>query len=263
MSKGQKKDKHHKPDEQKMREKDRQRPLKLGDIDLTLEIGHKEYEHRLHDLQVELVRLQRLVVDAGMRIVLVFEGTDAAGKGGVIKRLVQFLDPRGVEVHAIGAPSPQEQAHHHLRRFWLRLPTKGRIAIFDRSWYGRMLVEPIEGFCSPDEYARAGAEICEFERLLADDGYCLAKFWLHIDKDEQLRRFKSRTEDPLKQWKITKEDWRNREKFDEYVEYADRMFQATDVPHAPWYLISGNQKQHARVRVLDIVADTIDGHAIE
>jgi len=235
-----------------------QRPLKLADIDLTKRISNKEYDEKLHDLQVELVRLQRLVVDAKLRIVLAFEGTDAAGKGGVIKRLTQFLDPRGVEVHAIGAPSAQELSHHHLRRFWLRLPSKGRIAIFDRSWYGRMLVEPIEGFCTPEEYARAAAEINEFERQLADDGYAIAKFWIHIDKDEQLKRFKSRTEDPLKKWKITEEDWRNRERFDDYVEYADKMFETTDTPHAPWYLISGNQKQHARIKVLKAVAKVID-----
>lgn len=235
------------------------RPLKLADIDLTKTLGGKEYEEKLLKLQIELVRLQRLVVDARLRIVLAFEGTDAAGKGGVIKRLVQFLDPRGVEVHAIGAPNTQELSHHYLRRFWLRLPTQGRIAIFDRSWYGRMLVEPIEGFCTPEEYARSSREIREFEQQLTDDGYCLAKFWIHIDKDEQLKRFKSRTEDPLKKWKITQEDWRNREKFDDYVDYADRMFAETDTPHALWHLVSGNQKQHARIKVLKTVAKVIDG----
>jgi len=238
------------------------RVLKLGEVDHTQKLGHKEYEERLYQLQVDLVRLQRLVVDAKLRVVLVFEGMDAAGKGGAIKRLTQFLDPRGAEVHAIGAPNEQERRHHYLRRFWLRLPSKGRIAIFDRSWYGRVLVEPIEGFCSEEEYERAPREICEFERVLAEASYCLIKFWLHIDKEEQLARFKARTEDPLKQWKITEDDWRNREKFDQYVDYADRMFAATDAEHAPWYLVAGNDKHHARITVLQTVVDTLDDFPI-
>jgi polyphosphate kinase 2 len=234
------------------------RMLKLGDLDHTVKLKRKEYEEHLYHLQVDLVRLQRLVVEAKLRVVLIFEGMDAAGKGGAIKRLVQFLDPRGVEVHPIGAPNYQELLHHYLRRFWQRLPAKGRIAIFDRSWYGRMLVEPIEGLCSDDEYERAAREICEFERVLADDGYCLVKFWLHIDKEEQLSRFEARGEDPLKKWKITKDDWRNRKKFDQYVEYADRMFVATDTDFAPWHLVAGNDKRHARITVAQTVVSVLD-----
>jgi len=249
---GRHKDKHHNV----------KRNLKLGDVDHTQKLAHKEYEDRLYQLQVDLVRLQRLVVDAQMRVVLVFEGMDAAGKGGAIRRLTQFLDPRGAEVHPIGAPNEQERQHHYLRRFWLRLPSKGRVAIFDRSWYGRMLVEPIEGFCSEEEYKRAPREICEFERVLADANYCLLKFWLHIDKDEQLARFKARSQDPLKKWKITEDDWRNREQYDQYVEYADRMFAATDADRAPWYLVAGNDKLHARISVLQTVVSTLDAFPI-
>jgi polyphosphate kinase 2 (PPK2 family) len=234
------------------------RILKLADVDLSKKMKHKEYEALLYQLQIDLVRLQRLVVDSKMRVVVVFEGMDAGGKGGAIKRLVQFIDPRGLEVHAIGAPNVQDLEHHYLRRFWLRLPTKGRIGVFDRSWYGRMLVEPIEGFCSKVEYERSKQEIREFERLLADDGYCIMKFWLHIDKEEQLKRFKSRTEDPLKKWKITEEDWRNREKYDLYAEYADVMFAETDAPYAPWHLIPGNSKLYSRTKVLRIVIETLD-----
>jgi polyphosphate kinase 2 (PPK2 family) len=252
-----KKDKEHNKHHAK-----HERPLKLADLDLSKKIKHKEYDALLYQLQIDLVRLQRLVVDAKLRVVLAFEGMDAAGKGGAIKRLVQFLDPRGVEVHAIGAPNQQEMQHHYLRRFWLRLPTKGRIAIFDRSWYGRMLVEPIEGFCSEVEYERAKNEIREFERLLADDGYCIAKFWLHIDKEEQLARFKSRTEDPLKKWKITEEDWRNRDKYDDYAKYADVMFAETDAAYAPWHLIAGNSKLNSRLQVLQTVVDTLNDFPI-
>jgi AMP-polyphosphate phosphotransferase len=182
---------------------------------------------------------------------------DAAGKGGCIKRLTQFLDPRGVEVHAVGAPNSQEQGHHWLRRFWVRLPSRGRIAIFDRSWYGRVLVEPIEGFCTREEYERAFHQIREFEQQLTIEGTALAKFWLHVDTDEQLKRFQARENDPLKAWKITAEDWRNRKRFEDYVKYADAMFASTNAPHAPWFLVPGNDKNYARIEVLERVADVL------
>jgi AMP-polyphosphate phosphotransferase len=231
------------------------RPVTLGDLDLTAKLKRSVYEARLLQLQTDLVHLQRKVVEHKLRPVFVFEGMDAAGKGGVIKRLTQFLDPRGVEVHPIGAPNMMESGHHHLRRFWQRLPSRGRIALFDRSWYGRMLVEPIEGFCTPQEYDRAPREIRDFERMLTDDGYIILKYWIHIDKDEQLKRFKGREEDELKQWKLTPDDWRNREKFDLYVKYANAMFTATNTPFAPWFLISGNSKPWARITVLQTVVD--------
>jgi AMP-polyphosphate phosphotransferase len=233
------------------------RPLTLGDLDLTTKLKHSAYDVRLLELQTDLVHLQRKVVEQKMRPVFVFEGMDAAGKGGVIKRLTQFLDPRGVEVHPIGPPNFLEQGQHYLRRFWQRLPSRGRIGLFDRSWYGRMLVEPIEGFCTPEEYDRAPREIREFERTLTDDGYLILKFWVHIDKDEQLKRFESREHDPLKEWKLTPDDWRNREKFDQYVKYANAMFTSTNTPFAPWFLISGNCKPWARITVLQTVLDYI------
>jgi AMP-polyphosphate phosphotransferase len=233
------------------------RVLRVADLDLTKKLPDNEYRSKLAKLQIELVQAQRRVIDRGDRIVLVFEGVDAAGKGGAIRRVTTYLDPRGYEVHAIGAPNSQELAHHYLRRFWVRLPSRGRISIYDRSWYGRMLVEPIEGFCKPDEYARSAKEIREFERQLADDGYCIQKFYIYVDKDEQLQRFEARRTDPLKGWKLTKEDWRNREKFDEYAAYADKMFTATDAPYAPWHLICGNDKNYARVKVARLVIDAM------
>jgi polyphosphate kinase 2 (PPK2 family) len=231
--------------------------LRIEDLDLTKRTKTREYKAKLTKLQIELVQAQRRVIDRGHRVVLVFEGVDAAGKGGAVKRITMYLDPRGYDVHAIGAPNAQEQSHHYLRRFWVRLPSRGRIAIYDRSWYGRMLVEPVEGFCTKTEYDRAAQEIREFERVLADDGYCILKFYVYVDKDEQLRRFESRKSDPLKAWKLTKDDWRNREKFDKYVAYADALFAATDAPYAPWHLISGEDKNYARIKVLRIVTDAM------
>jgi polyphosphate kinase 2 (PPK2 family) len=233
------------------------RPLRISEVPHRAEPSKSNYEEQLRDLQLGLLELQRRLHDTRRRVVLVFEGMDAAGKGGVIKRLTMYLDPRGFEVHPITAPTVEESQHHYLRRFWLRLPTRGKIAIFDRSWYGRMLVEPIEGLCTPDEYDRAAGEICEFERLLADDGYIFSKFWLNVSSEEQLKRFREREADPLKRWKLTAEDWRNREKFEEYQVKADLMFAATDANHAPWWLIHGDEKQSARLQVLTQVVALI------
>lgn len=235
------------------------RALRIKDIDLSQKLRPRAYKVRLLELQTQLVMLQRRIVEEKHQVLFVFEGMDAAGKGGVIKRLTQFLDPRGFEVHPIGAPNSQEQGHHWLRRFWVRLPSRGRVAIFDRSWYGRMLVEPIEGFCTPEQYKAAAPAIREFEAQLASEGMRIAKFWLHVDAEEQLRRFQQRQTDPLKAWKLTQEDWRNREKFDQYVHYADKMFGSTDAPHAPWYLIAGNDKNYARVEVAQRVVETLQG----
>jgi len=233
------------------------RPLRIKDIDLTQRIDPADYKVRLLELQTALVTMQRHIVEHKHQVVLVFEGMDAAGKGGVITRLTKFLDPRGYEVHPIGAPNNQEQSHHWLRRFWVRLPSRGRIAIFDRSWYGRMLVEPIEGFCTHEQYKLAAKTIREFEAQLAEEGARIAKFWIHVDEEEQLKRFTARQEDPLKGWKLTKEDWRNREQYGQYCHYADKMFDATDAPHAPWYLIAGDDKRHARIDVARRVTETL------
>ena len=235
----------------------KQRILSLAALPASIPMQRSIYEQQLNDLQHELVSLQQKLIRKQRRVILVFQGMDAAGKGGAIKRLTRYLDPRNIDVHAISGPSEQEQTHNWLRRFWLRLPCSGRLAIFDRSWYGRMLVEPIEGFCSRAEYRRSAQEIREFERCLADNGTRLAKFWLQIDKETQLQRFRDREENPLKRWKITQEDWRNREKFDDYQHYAGKMFRRTDAEHAPWLLVNANDKLEARIRVLEHVRDML------
>ena len=224
---------------------------KLEDLDLTLKLEKQEYKKRLKKLQFEMLNIQQFLYQNKIGLIIVFEGMDAAGKGGAIKRLTSPLDPRGFVVHPISAPQPHEKRYHYLHRFWRKLPQYGQIAIFDRSWYGRVLVERIEGFAKKQEWSRAYKEINEFERLLTDDDYIIIKFWIHIDKDEQLVRFKERETNPFKMWKLTEEDWRNRKKFDEYVEAANEMFAKTDTENAPWVLIPGNNKLYARIKVLE------------
>jgi polyphosphate kinase 2 (PPK2 family) len=224
---------------------------KLEDLDLTLKLEKQEYKKRLKKLQFEMLNIQQFLYQNKIGLIIVFEGMDAAGKGGAIKRLTRPLDPRGFVVHPISAPQPHEKRYHYLHRFWRKLPQYGQIAIFDRSWYGRVLVERIEGFAKKEEWSRAYKEINEFERLLTDDDYIIIKFWIHIDKDEQLVRFKERETNPFKMWKLTEEDWRNRKKFDEYVEAANEMFAKTDTENAPWVLIPGNNKLYARIKVLE------------
>ncbi|MCB1186731.1 hypothetical protein KDL29_06140 [bacterium] len=233
------------------------RTLKLSRLAAVEPMQHGEYDKCLSELQHELVALQQQLIRRGSRVVLVFQGMDAAGKGGAIKRLTGYMDPRHVDVHAIGPPNEQERGHSWLRRFWLRLPSRGRIAIFDRSWYERMLVEPIEEFCNRDEYRRAAREIRQFERFLADNGTPIAKFWLQIDKEVQLQRFRDREDNPLKRWKISDDDWRNRENFERYQKFADRMFRRTDSDHAPWLLVNANDKQRTRVTILAHVRDLL------
>jgi polyphosphate kinase 2 (PPK2 family) len=189
---------------------------------------------------------------------VLFEGWDAAGKGGCIKRLVAPLDPRHVRVVQYAAPSPDELRHHWLTRFWPALPGWGGMAVLDRSWYGRLLVERIEGFASEGEWRRAYDEIVGFERMLTDEGMLLIKFWLHISYEEQLRRFERRSTHPLKSWKLTDEDWRNRERWDEYVIAVEDMFAHTDIPMAPWYLVPGDSKRYARVFVVETVNDLVE-----
>jgi polyphosphate kinase 2 (PPK2 family) len=193
-------------------------------------------------------------------VVIVYEGVDAGGKGGNIRRLVAEMDPRGYEVVPIGAPTPQELAHHYLWRFWKRLPKDGHFAIFDRSWYGRVLVERVEGFCEPEEWQRAYQEINEFEKTLRDHGTAIFKFWLHIDQDEQLNRFRRRQDRPDKRWKITEEDWRNREKWDQNLHAAADMIRRTNTEHAPWTIIESNDKRYARVKALRTVVLGLEKH---
>jgi len=209
------------------------------------------YEKRLSRLQKEVRELHHRMYMERIGACLVFQGWDASGKGGAIRRLVSPLDPRGFEVVTISAPTEIELAHHYLWRFWTRLPKAGHLTIFDRSWYGRILVERIEGFCSREDWQRAYQEINEFEQMLTNFGMVIVKYWLHIDKDEQLRRFKAREKTPHKRWKITEEDWRNREKWEHYELAVADMIQKTSTAHAPWTVVKGNNKLHARISVIE------------
>lgn len=194
----------------------------------------------------------------GANVVIAYEGWDAAGKGGNIKRLTEALDPRGYEVHPIASPEPYAKARHYLWRFWTRLPKDGHIAIFDRTWYGRVMVERLEGFCSENDWQRAYNEINEFERELTDWGAVVIKFWVQIDKQTQLLRFNERQNDPAKQWKITEEDWRNREKWDVYETAVNEMLQKTSTANAPWHILESVDKKYARIKALQITADTLE-----
>lgn len=233
----------------------------LGSCDLTKTIDdHKDYEKKLKKYQLRLLALQHFLVEEKIAVIFVFEGWDAAGKGGAIKRAVANLDPRGVRVTSIAAPAPHEKRYHYMQRFWRKIPQYGQIAIFDRSWYGRVLVERVEKFAEKKEWKRAYSEINSFEKLLTDDHYIIEKFWLHISKEEQYRRFMERQNNPLKQWKITEEDWRNRSKWDDYLEAAEEMFEKTDRPYAPWRIIPANDKSYARVAVLRYMVRAIERH---
>lgn len=223
---------------------------KLDDINLDKKMDKKEYKKQLKSLQLEMLNIEQFLFKNNIGLIIVFEGIDAAGKGGAIKRLTSRLDPRGFVVHPIAAPRPHELRYHYLHRFWRKLPMHGQIAIFDRSWYGRVLVERIEDFATKQEWSRAYEEINHFEKALTDDNYIIIKFWIHIDEEEQLKRFNERQNNPYKSWKLTDEDWRNREKFDQYIEAAEEMFDKTDKKYAPWRIIPGNNKQYARIKVL-------------
>jgi len=190
-------------------------------------------------------------------IVLVFEGWDAAGKGGAIRRLTAPLDPRAYVVHPIGPPEGEDARRHYLHRFWRRLPEAGRVAIFDRSWYGRVLVERVEEFATKREWKRAYREIRDFEQQLADFGTVIFKFWMHVSREEQLRRFREREQDPRKRWKLTDEDWRNRERWGEYRAAVDDMLAKTHTRAAPWTVIAGDDKRHARVSVLRTIVERL------
>ena len=191
-------------------------------------------------------------------MVLGFEGWDAAGKGGAIKRLTECMDPRGYEVVPTASPNDYEKAHHYLWRFWTKMPLGGHIAIFDRTWYGRVMVERIEGFCTRAEWRRAYREINEMEEQLTQAGVIVLKFWIQIDKDEQERRFLARQENPEKSWKITEEDWRNRAKWDEYEPAVNEMIMKTSTAKAPWIVVEGNSKYYARLKVLKTVIEALE-----
>lgn len=212
-----------------------------------------EYKPALKQAQLQLLTYQRALSDSKRSVVVLFEGPDAAGKGGAIRRMVERLDPRLLRVHSVVKPTEEEYCHHYMWRFWSKLPRYGQTAVFDRSWYGRVLVERVEGFASDREWKRAYEEINHFEKSLFDDGTVFVKIYLHISKDEQLSRFKRREADPYKHWKITDEDWRNRRKWDEHNAAAEAMFEKTSTPSSEWTIIPANYKWHARIEVIRAV----------
>lgn len=230
----------------------------LSGIDLSKTMSEEVYKENLKKLQKRLEQLHSEIYLLRIPVVIGFEGWDAGGKGGAIKRLTSQLDPRGYRVNPTAAPNDIEKVHHYLWRFWNGVPKAGHIAIFDRTWYGRVMVERIEGFCSEAEWRRAYQEINEMESHMANSGAVVLKFWLHIDKDEQERRFKERQANPLKQWKITEEDWRNREKWDQYEEAVNEMLIRTSTTYAPWIVVEGNDKRYARIKVLKTVVDALE-----
>jgi len=230
----------------------------LEHVDLSQKISKHEYEQQIPDLQLKLLILQQKIREAAVPVIIMYEGWDAAGKGGSILRITQQMDPRGYQVHPIGPPNEVERQHHYLWRFWMQLPPQGLIAIFDRSWYGRVLVERVEKLCGKDDWRRAYREIREFERTLVGSGYVLVKFWLHISKHEQLRRFEERRDNPFKRWKIGPEDWRNREKWDDYLEAAEEMFTETNIPDCPWQIVAAENKHYARLETARIVAAALE-----
>ena len=204
-----------------------------------------------------LYELQTRLAASDRSLVVGFEGRDAAGKGSAIRHLTRALNPRGYKVVEIKAPTAEERSYTYLRRFAEHMPDAGRITVFDRTWYGRMTVEPIEGLCSEDEYERSASEINAMEKCMTDNGILLVKIWLDVSAEEQLRRFEKRAADELKQWKLTDDDWRNRGKWDEYEARIGRMMTATNTPYAPWTAVPADDKAHARALVLDAIATAL------
>lgn len=232
---------------------------KLRDVPLEGKtLDEEKYKKELKELQQKLGQLHNRLYRKRVPVIIAYEGWDAAGKGGNIKRLTGALDPRGFEVHPIASPEPHEKARHYLWRFWTRLPKDGHIAIFDRTWYGRVMVERLEGFCSENDWQRAYYEMNEFEQELYNWGAVILKFWVQIDKDTQLARFTERQNTPSKQWKITDEDWRNREKWDLYEQAVDEMLQKTSTTYAPWHILESVDKKYARIKALHIVIDALE-----
>lgn len=237
---------------------------RLDALDLSLRLSHEQEQERLREGGRRLAQLRLhlagLLVDRtiGPPLCVLFEGWDAAGKGGAIKRLVAPLDPRHVRVASFAAPTPDEKRHHYLGRFWPALPGWGGMTVLDRSWYGRVLVERVEGFATEEQWRRAYGEIRAVEESLHDEGMILVKFWMHLSEEEQLRRFNKRAKDPLKSWKLTDEDWRNREKRAAYVDAVEEMLEHTDIPAAPWRLVEADSKPYARVKVMQTTISAIE-----
>jgi AMP-polyphosphate phosphotransferase len=237
---------------------------RLSKVDLSVKLPKKKELDRLEAAQQRLLRLRLLLGgqlgdhQIGPPLCVVFEGWDASGKGGAIKRLVAPLDPRHVRVSQFAAPTYDEKRHHFLQRFWSVLPGWGGMTVLDRSWYGRILVERVEGFATKEQWKRAYGEITTFERTLVAEGMILIKFWMHVSAEEQLRRFRDRAGDPLRSWKLTEEDWRNRERRADYEPAIEDMLELTDRPRARWHVIAGDNKPYARVAVVEQVCHTIE-----
>lgn len=252
---------------EKLQEKNASKPVELENpkkaydldlVDLNQDVSKDYYEKKLKKYQKKLLELEHEIYTKRIPVILAYEGWDAGGKGGNIKRVVERLDPRGYDVIPISAPNDLEKKYNYLWRFWNCIPKGGHIAVFDRTWYGRVLVERVEGFCLEADWKRAYREINLTEKQWVDDGVLLLKFWIQIDKDEQLKRFKEREEKEYKRWKITDEDWRNREKWDDYKVAVEEMLARTDTEYAPWHEIEGNSKWFARLKVLETVVETIE-----
>jgi polyphosphate kinase 2 (PPK2 family) len=231
----------------------------LRTLDLEKKLSKKEYERELLQYQLQLRELAWQLYDRKRSLIVVYEGWDAAGKGGNIRRVTEKLDPRGYEVFPIAAPEGDDKTHHYLWRFWQRLepPDEKQVLIFDRSWYGRVLVERVEGFCTEASWKRAYREINEFESQQVDAGATVVKFWLQLSPEEQLRRFEQREDTPYKRWKLTPEDWRNREKWDLYEAAVEDMLLKTSTPAAPWTVVEANYKWFARVKCLETLVKSV------
>lgn len=242
---------------------------RLGSAAPPVELSKKQAGKRLEEAQQRLLRLRLLLGgqlgehEIGPPLCVLFEGWDASGKGGAIKRLVEPLDPRHVRVSQFAAPTYDEKRHHFLQRFWSVLPGWGGMTVLDRSWYGRVLVERVEGFATKEQWSRAYDEIVEFERTLTAEGMVLIKFWMHVSPEEQLRRFEDRAQDPLRSWKLTDEDWRNRDRRADYETAIAEMLAKTDKKRAPWQIIAGDHKPYARLAVVEHVCHTIETRLAE
>jgi len=234
------------------------KPSLSSTLNLTSQVAPEEYLHQLRQLQERLNQKTTAKKFTTQGLILAFEGNDAAGKGGAIRRVREALDPRRFRVHGIAAPTDEERAHPYLWRFWRHIPPRGDVAIFDRSWYGRVLVERVEGFASQDDWMRAYQEINDFERQLDEANYCVIKFWLAISPDEQLQRFQSREKEAYKRYKLTPEDWRNRDKWQLYEEAMTEMIDRTSSRHAPWTLVEANDKKFARLKVLRTIVERLE-----
>ena len=229
----------------------------LEKLDMTKKLSKRDYSEQIEAAQSKLRKLEYKMYREKLSVLCVFEGWDASGKGGAIKRLTEMLDPRGFTVSSYAAPEGEEKTHHYLWRFWRNLPRTGHLSVFDRSYYGRVLVERVEKIIGEAEWRRAYQEINEFESHQAAFGMAICKFWLQVTPEEQLRRFRSRELDPFRQYKLTDEDWRNRAKTPEYTEAVEDMLMRTSTPHAPWAVIEANDKHYARVKVVETLVDCI------